>query len=253
MVETWGLFLGTFINPYAHDLAYYANQLSRLPLSHEPGEGFVYGPSINIASRVVEVVSGMAFQDFLQKRIFDPLGMKDTKFYYDASYADRLTSHYSKDSKGQIQIEDNGNANSKLIAGPKVYYSGSGGLNSTLEDYLKFCVMVLNNGEYEGKQIAKSETIAMMKTDQMPLNINSILLSQPTTFNEGFTFGYQIQRKTDNPARTLGTISWLGATGPTFFIDPKRNTIGIYMTQMQPYSNIQSRKNFAGAVLRAVK
>jgi CubicO group peptidase (beta-lactamase class C family) len=247
------LYLGTFTNIYAHDLDYYANQVASLPLSHEPGDGWVYGPSINVAARVVEAVSGMSFQDFLQKRIFDPLQMKDTRFYYDISYADRITSHHTKTAEGQIKVEDPGDASSKLIAGPKVYYSGSGGLNSTLDDYIKFCVMVLNNGSHEGKMIAKPETIAMMKTDQVPLNINAILASQPSSFNEGFTFGYQIQRKNDNPSRTLGTISWLGATGPTFFIDPKNEVIGIYLTQMQPYSNIKSRKNFANWVLKATK
>jgi CubicO group peptidase (beta-lactamase class C family) len=221
-------------------------------LSHEPGDDWVYGPSINVAARVIEVVSGMPFQDFVKKRIFDPLGMNDTKFYFDSSFANRLTTHYTKDAKGQLKVEDPGTVSSKLISGPKVYFSGSGGLNSTLQDYLKFCIMVLNNGEYKGKRIAKIETIAMMKTDQVPLNINAKLLSQPADINEGFTFGYQIERKDNNKDRTLGTISWLGATGPTFFIDPKKNLIGIFMTQMQPYSSIKSRKAFASTVLSAL-
>lgn len=246
------LYLGTFKDPYAHDLAYFTNQLSRLPLSHEPGDDWVYGPSINVAARVIEVVSGMPFQDFVKKRIFDPLGMNDTKFYFDSSFANRLTTHYTKDAKGQLKVEDPGTVSSKLISGPKVYFSGSGGLNSNLQDYLKFCIMVFNNGEYEGKRIAKIETIAMMKTDQVPLNINAKLLSQPADINEGFTFGYQIERKDNNMDRTLGTISWLGATGPTFFIDPKKKLIGIFMTQMQPYSSIKSRKAFAGTVLSAL-
>jgi len=217
-----GIYLATFTNPSVHDLKYYAEQLAHLPLGHEPGDGWVYGPSINIAARVIEVVTGMPFQDFVQKRIFDPLGMNDTKFYYDASYAERLTTQYGRDNNGKIIVVDNGDATSKLINGPKVYYSASGGLNSTLEDYLKFCLMVMNNGELEGKKIAKPETISMMKVDQVPLNINAILPSQSSDFNEGFTFGYQIQRKDNNPSRTLGTISWLGATGPLFFIDTKR-------------------------------
>lgn len=248
------IYQATFNDIYDHNLDYFMNKLSKLPLNHEPGEGWVYGPSINVAARIIEVVTGMAFQDFVQKRIFEPMQMKDTHFYYDATYANRLTTHYTLDAKHQFKVEDPGNATSHLIAGPKVYYSGSGGLNSTMSDYLKFCVMILNNGVYEGKVIAKPETIALMKTDQVPLNINADINTKPGQLTEGFTFGYQIVRKENSRTpKTQGTISWGGATGPIFFIDPTNKTIAIYMVQMQPYSHIISRKDFADAMLKAIK
>lgn len=248
------LYLATFTDPYANDLAYFADQLARLPLNHEPGEGWVYGPSINIAARVVEKVSGMPFQDFLQQRVFGPMQMKDTRFYLDASMAGRLTTQYTRDDNGKMKVMDPGSTASRLISGPKVYYSGSGGLNATIEDYLKFCVMILNNGMYEGKQIARPETIAQMKTDQVPLNINADLNTQPGQLTEGFTFGYQILRKENNRTpKKKGSLSWGGATGPIFFIDPAKQLICIYMVQMQPYTHIQSRKNFAETMLRAIQ
>jgi CubicO group peptidase (beta-lactamase class C family) len=247
------LYLATFADAYANDLANFADRLASLPLNHEPGEEWVYGPSINIAARVVEKVSGMAFQEFLQQRIFGPMRMKDTRFFLDASMAGRLTTHYTRDENGKMRVMDPGSTASRLISGPKVYYSGSGGLNATIEDYLKFCVMVLNNGMYEGRRIARPETIAQMKTDQVPLNINADLNTQPGQLTEGFTFGYQILRKENSRTpKKQGTLSWGGATGPVFFIDPADQTICIYMVQMQPYSHIQSRKDFTATMLRAI-
>jgi CubicO group peptidase (beta-lactamase class C family) len=179
--------------------------------------------------------------------------MKETSFYLDPSEASRLTTLYTLNPDGDPIIRDPGTIESKLITGPKVYYSGSGGLTSTLDDYLKFCVMILNNGVYEGKVIAKPETIALMKTDQVPLSINADLYEQPGQLTEGFTFGYQLVRKENKKSlKAQGTISWSGATGPIFFIDPTKKQVGIYMFQMQPHSHVTTRKTFADWMIKYI-
>ena len=249
-----GLYLGTYPDVNAHDLTHFSDQLAKLPLSHEPGEGWIYGPSINVAARVVEVVSGVPFQDFVQQRILDPLGMKSTKYFLEEADAKRLTTLYMPDGVEGIKVSDPGTVSSKLIVGPKVFFSGSGGLISTLEDYLTFCVMILNEGKHQGKQIAKPETIALMKTDQVPLNINAHYTDEGGQLAEGFTFGYQIVRKeTSKTLKRKGTISWSGATGPIFFIDPKEELIGIYQFQTQPHSQVGTRKSFADWMIKAVQ
>jgi CubicO group peptidase (beta-lactamase class C family) len=249
-----GLYLGTYPDVNAHDLTHFSNQLAKLPLSHEPGEGWIYGPSINVASKVVEVVSGMPFQDFVQQRILNPLGMTATKFFLEETDAARLTTLYAPDGQAGLRVLDPGTVSSKLIAGPKVFFSGSGGLISTLEDYLIFCVMILNDGKHQGKQIAKPETIALMKTDQVPLNINAHYTDEGEQLAEGFTFGYQVVRKvTSKTLKQKGTISWSGATGPIFFIDPKEELIGIYQFQTQPHSQVGTRKSFADWMIKAVR
>ncbi len=251
--EMKALYLSTMKDFYTNDLTYFANKLASLPLNHEPGEGWIYGPSINIAAKVIEQVSGMSFQDFLAKRILGPIQMHETRFYLDPSEANRLTSLYTRDANGVMKVVDPGTVSSRLISGPKVHYGGSGGLTSTLNDYLKFCNMILNNGVHEGIVIAKPETIALMKTDQVPLNINANLNTKPGQLTEGFTFGYQIARtENNNSLRRKGTISWYGATGPVFFIDPQEKIIGIYMTQMQPFLHINSRKNFSESMLKSI-
>ncbi len=249
-----GLYEASYPNPYLHDIAHFSDQLAKLPLSHEPGEGWIYGPSINVVGRVVEVVSGIPFQDFVQQRILDPLGMQSTKFFLKEEDAGRLTSLYAPDGKDGLRLVDPGNESSIKITGSKVYYSGSGGLISSLEDYLTFCVMILNDGKHQGKQIAKPETIALMKTDQVPLNINAHYFDEGGQLAEGFTFGYQIVRKeTSKTLKRKGTIAWSGATGPIFFIDPKEELIGIYMFQTQPYSQVVTRKTFPDWMIKALR
>lgn len=249
-----GLYEATFTNPYGHDIAHFSDQLAKLPLNHEPGEGWIYGPSINVVGRVVEVVSGIPFQDFVQQRILDPLGMKSTKFFLKEEDASRLTSLYSPDEKGGLRLVDPGNESSIKITGSKVYFSGSGGLISSLEDYLTFCVMILNDGKHQSKQIARPQTIALMKTDQVPLTSNAHYFDEGGQLAEGFTFGYQIVRKeTSKSLKRKGTISWSGATGPIFFIDPKEELIGIYMFQTQPHSQVETRKTFADWMIKALQ
>ena len=249
-----GLYLATYPDVNANDLTHFSDQLAKLPLSHEPGEGWIYGPSINVTSRVVEVVSGIPFQDFVQQRILDPLGMKSTKFFLEESDAERLTTLYTPDGQAGLRVMDPGTVSSKLISGKKVFYSGSGGLVSTLEDYLTFCVMILNDGKHQGKQIAKPQTIALMKTDQVQLNINAHYFDEGGQLAEGFTFGYQVVRKeTTKTLKRKGTIGWSGATGPIFFIDPKEELIGIYQFQTQPHSQVGTRKSFADWMIKATR
>ena len=100
-----GLYLGTYPDVNAHDLTHFSNQLAKLPLSHEPGEGWIYGPSINVASKVVEVVSGMPFQDFVQQRILNPLGMTATKFFLEETDAARLTTLYAPDGQEGLRVQ----------------------------------------------------------------------------------------------------------------------------------------------------
>ena len=237
-----------------YDLQHFANELAKLPLDFEPGENWQYGPSINITAAVIEKVSGMTFNDYLNKRIIEPMQLKDTKFSLEESDASRLTSLYSLDSSNTLILSDSGNSSSNLIKGPKVFYSGSGGINSTIDDYLKICVLFLNNGVYENRIIAKPETIALMKMDQVALNINADFEMRSGKPYSGFTYGFKIVRREDKSwPLSEKTISWAGAHGTVFFIDPIREIIGIYLTQNDSYSNVPSFKNFYDFMSKAMK
>ena len=248
------LYLAALGDAENFDLQHFANTLAKLPLDFEPGEDWQYGPSINITAAVIEKVSGMSFDAFLNKRIIEPMQLKDTKFYLDSTDAPRLTTLYALNSTGALIVADEGNVSSSLISGPKVFYSGSGGINATIDDYLKFCVMILKNGVYENKVIAKPETIALMKMDQVALNINAGFEMHGDKPNSGFTYGYQIVRN-EHASWPLNknTISWAGSHGTEFFIDPTREIIGIYLTQNDNYSQVPSWLNFYEYMSKAIK
>jgi CubicO group peptidase (beta-lactamase class C family) len=250
MPEAWN---AIYKHAPASNLENFINKLARLPITHEPGEGWIYGPGLLIAGRLVEVISGMPFQDFVQKRILDPLDMKDTHFYLEPKDAPRFTSYYQPDGKGKLSLIDPGSEKSIRISGPKTFYSGSGGLHATAMDYFKFCQMVMQDGEYNGVRIAKASTIAMMKTDQTPLNLEASISPTDNLKNYGFTFGYSIKRKeigTDPvPA---GTISWAGATVPLFFIDVKHEIVAMVMCQTPFTYPLQFRNDFRSWVMKSL-
>jgi CubicO group peptidase (beta-lactamase class C family) len=114
-------------NANKSDIEHFVKNLAKLPLTHEPGEGWIYGSGLVIAGRLVEVISGMPFQDFVQKRILDPLDMKDTHFYLEPKDAPRFTSYYQPDGKGKLSLIDPGSEKSIQISGPKTFYSAGAG------------------------------------------------------------------------------------------------------------------------------
>jgi CubicO group peptidase (beta-lactamase class C family) len=207
-------------------------KLAKLPLKHEPGEKFTYGLSIDVLGRVVEVASGQSFDQYLLENIFDPLGMEDTRFYFDdEAQAERLTTMYAN-TRSEPLVEFPENPNRGLsgfypIKGAKTYFSGGAGLSSTAQDYFKFCQMVLNDGELNGVKILKKETIAFSKNNQ----IGEIRMGK-----DHFTYGYQVVPEDGDLrfGRIPGKISWGGAFQTTFWIDPARNSVAMLLTQMYP-------------------
>jgi CubicO group peptidase (beta-lactamase class C family) len=235
-------------NAIKSDIDHFVKNLAKLPLTHEPGEGLIYGPGLVIAGRLVEVISGMSFQDFVQKRILDPMEMKDTHFYLEPNDAPRFTSYYQPDGKGALSLIDPGSEKSIRISGPKTFYSGGGGLHATAMDYFKFCQMVIQDGMYNGVRIAKPSTIALMKTDQLPLNLGPDDLK-----NHGWTFGYMIKRREvgDDPL-PAGTIFVERTTGPVFFIDLKNEVVAIMMCQTPLAYPLEFRKDFRKWVMKSL-
>jgi CubicO group peptidase (beta-lactamase class C family) len=250
MPEAWA---AIYKNAPASNLEDFVNKLARLPLTHEPGEGWIYGGGLLVAGRLVEVISGMPFQDFVQKRILDPMDMKDTHFFLEPKDAPRFTSYYQPDGKGKLSLLDPGSEKSIRISGPKTFYSGSGGLQATAMDYFKFCQMVMQDGIYNGVRIAKPSTIALMKTDQLPLNLEGYMTPKDDLKNHGWTFGYMIKRREvgDDPV-PAGTISWGGSTGPVFFIDLKHEVVAIVLCQTPSAYPLKFRTDFRKWVMKSL-
>ena len=201
-------------------LADMAEKLGDIPLVHEPGTRWTYGVSTDVLGYLVEVVSGMSFETFLKKRLFEPLGMCDSAFSVPKENVDRFAALYRPAKEGKLQLARNAPlANDDLSFFP----SGGGGLVSTAADYLRFCQMLLNGGELDGVRILKSETVELMRYPHHQYRENG-------AFGLGF---HVVTRKNEGEAkRSSGAYSWSGAAATTFWIDPDKELIAILMTQL---------------------
>jgi CubicO group peptidase (beta-lactamase class C family) len=219
-------------------LAEQSAALASVPLKHEPGAAFTYGLSTDMLGRLIEQVSGKPLDQFLQERLFQPLGMKDTHFVLPPEKVSRLPALYRHNTAGaleripetgtNVQEGTAGYAPDFHYAGSRAYRSGGAGLVSTAADYARFLQMLANGGELGGVRLLKKETIALMTSNQTGgLSTN---FGGPIAFGLGFA----VQ---DDPAKTralgsVGTFFWSGIFKTTFWVDPQQKNLGVVMTQM---------------------
>ncbi|MGC4022224.1 MAG: serine hydrolase domain-containing protein [Cyclobacteriaceae bacterium] len=210
-------------------------KLAKLPLRHQPGEQWTYGLNTDVLGYLIEVLSGMTFDDYLREKIFKPLGMNDTYFYLPKEKHDRLVTLYeTKDGKlsQPTSIYDGMNPEYPKLNGK--YYSGGAGLCSTVEDYAKFLQLFLNKGEYNGTRLLSRKTVELILTDQ---------LQPPLKESFGLGFGLETADNDYQSPLSLGSFSWGGAFNTHYWADPKEKLIGIIFTNMynSPHWNIGER------------
>ena len=232
-------------------LADMAKTLSDIPLVHEPGERWTYGVSTDLLGYLVEVVSEMPFEAFLQTRIFEPLGMIDTAFSVPPEKRDRFAALYSATKeKGLERVGKKADADGQFTFFP----SGGGGLVSTAADYMRFSQMLLNGGELEGVRILAKETVDLMRS---PHHDNWFGLGFSVVTDKEFSdktdkdtdetdkeSSDKIDKDTDeadeessDTPESIGSFSWGGAAATIFWIDPEQELVGLLMTQIHnnPY------------------
>ena len=206
-------------------------KLGKLPLFHQPGEKFTYGLNTDVLGYVVEVASGKTFEAFLNERLFKPLGMIDTYFYVPKNKQYRLVSLYSQDAEGikpmkeKITITDDFYRDYPTM--PSGYFSGGGGLSSTLMDYAIFLQMLLNGGNYNGKQILSHNTVRMMTSNQIGENVMG-----GDWF--GLGFGLTTEKEAASWPQNVGTFEWGGMFATTYWVDPKEKLIGLMFRNIWP-------------------
>ena len=231
------------------DLEGYVKHLAALPLSYQPGTEWQYSSATSVVGRLVEVISGQPLDEFFYERIFKPLGMKDTHFFLDESYADRLAAQYTPGDDGRIVLQDPGSAGSRWITGPKKLFSGAGGLVSTVDDYLRFQQLMLNGGSLEGTRLLSPNTVSLMienHTGELP-----IWLAGP---GMGFGLGYGVVIDRGAAATPLaeGSAYWGGAYCTLSWFDPEQEIVGVLMTQVRPYTHINIRQDFQVLTYQAI-
>jgi CubicO group peptidase (beta-lactamase class C family) len=214
------------------------DRTATIPLMFQPGTNWSYSSSVDIQGYIVEKLSGMKFSDFMAQNIFAPLKMTDTAFATGADKANRLAAVYLFDRAQNKIVEAKELFGNPMpdYAKPPAMESGGGGLVSTTMDYARFSQMIANKGELDGVRILSPASVELMGTNVIP---KSVLVSSNGTsvarFNEAVGFGLDFQVVNDARASGSlqgdGSLSWGGAAGTWFWVDPQNDVIFVGMIQ----------------------
>ncbi len=206
-------------------------RLGTLPLIHQPGERWMYNTGSDVLGVLIARASGQPLETFLRERIFEPLGMKDTSFSVPAAKLDRLvTSYWTHPETGAIEIYDE--AAGGQWSSPPAFPSGAAGLVSTIDDYLAFGQMLLNQGKHGGERILSRLSVETMTTDQLTPAQKAVSSLFSNYFDShGWGFGMSIVTRRDDVAAVPGRFGWDGGMGTSWYSDPREDMVTILMTQ----------------------
>ena len=239
-------------------------KLGTLPLEFSPGEAWNYSVSTDVLGYLVGKVSGMAFEDFLKARIFEPLGMIDTAFYVPQEKVSRFCACYAIGALGSNVVSEKGptlqdDPHTSPYREPPSFVSGGGGLVSTAADYMRFARMLLRGGELDGVRLLGPKTVELMTANHLPGGVDLPRLSR-SMFTEaayegvGFGLGFAT---TIAPASTLipgsaGDFFWGGAASTFFWVDPREDMIVLFLTQLLPSTAYPIRRQLRTLVYSAI-
>jgi CubicO group peptidase (beta-lactamase class C family) len=222
----------------ANGLADMIKRTADIPLMYQPGTRWSYSSAVDIQGYIVEKLSGQPFGEFLQQRIFKPLKMTDTAFYVPREKASRLAAVYVGNPKtGKIEeARQLFGMSMPSYLEPPTMESGGGGLVGTTADYARFAQMIANKGELDGVRLLSPASVEMMGTNMLPKEVLARGDGLPgQRFDDAVGFGLDFQVVTDpRVAGTLegkGSMSWGGAAGTWFWVDPTNDLIFVGMIQ----------------------
>ena len=227
-------------------------KLSTLPLYYEPSMGWQYSVATDVCGYLIEILSGQSLDKFLEERIFVPLKMADTHFEVPREKVSRFITNYTTGENGVLKPLDH--PSDSRYTKKVTMFSGGGGLVSTSRDYLRFCQMLINKGNWNGHRILSPKTIELMVMDHTdgithaggPISIPGDGL--------GFGLGFSVTR--DLAATQIigseGSYGWGGAAGTFFRIDPEEDLIMLMMIQLMPYNHLNARQKFQTMVYQAI-
>lgn len=235
----------------------FISTLAQIPLEFAPGTSWNYSIATDVLGVVVARLSGMTLGEFFEKRIFAPLGMVDTSFDCAPEKQDRLADAYQYVPGKPPRLIDPG-ATSNLVR-PAGFHSGGGGLLSTIDDYHKFCRVLIGRGAADGVRLIAPKTLDLMTRNHLPggadlTQMSKSLFSEAYNAGAGFGLGFGV---TIDPARTLipgsaGEFYWGGAYSTAFFIDPVEGLHMVFMTQLLPSSAYPIRRQLKTLIYSAL-
>ncbi len=244
-------------SPKGMDTAATIDAIARLPLVFQPGTSFNYSVATDVLGRLVEVWSGMSFDEFLRTRIFQPLGMDETTFWVEGDDVDRLAALYVPFGEGgrALRWDQGGGAATK----PQEFLSGGGGLVSSAGDYHRFMEMLRRRGELDGVRLLSPRTVDYMTRNHLPGGVDLEAFGQSTwaeTTFDGVGFGLGFSVVLDpvayrSPA-SVGEFGWGGAASTAFMIDPVEDMTVAFYTQLLPSSTYPIRTQLKQLVVQAI-
>jgi CubicO group peptidase (beta-lactamase class C family) len=237
-------------------LSTFMDKMGQTPLRYEPGTAWMYSMSTDVCGGLVEAISGQPFDEYLQKNIFEPLGMIDTSFWVAPEKQSRFAANYQRGADKELKLIDDPER-STYLTNPS-FFSGGGGLTSTTADYLRFCEMLRRGGELGGHRILGPRTIDLMRknhlADGKDLAGMAIGAFSETAY-EGVGFGLGF-------AMTLGEVEagtlgegdyyWGGAASTIFWVDPKEDLVAIFMTQLMPSATFNFRGQLKNIIYSSI-
>ncbi len=209
--------------------------LANLPLKYQPGTHYEYSLSIDVAGAIIEILSGISFDEFLRTRICEPLKMDDTGFYVPEEKKDRLAKIFYKQEDGSLTSPENPDEDRFLVK--PVMFSGGGGMVSTMKDYSRFTTMLINKGKLDGVRVLKESTVDLILSNQLPE-------AAVGWAGNGYGLGGSYDLET-------GAYGWGGAASTSFVIIPENKMTIMAFTQLMP-SNYTYSEEFTKIVKNAI-
>ncbi len=233
-------------------------QIGGWPLRFQPGTHWLYSFGMDVCARLVEVMSGMAFDEYLKSEIFEPLGMVDTDFLVPEDKLDRFAACYGRNSRKELVLVDDPEQ-SAYLKKPSLL-NGGGGLVGTMPDYLRFVGMLANGGELDGRRVISRKTLELMTSNHLPDDGDMGDYAIPGGYGEvGFSgsgFGLTMA-VSKSPTETgvvgsPGEFMWGGAASTAFWVDPVEDMAVVFMTQLLPSGTFNFRGQLKTLVYGAI-
>jgi len=239
---------------YTNTLPEFAQELAQVPLAYQPGTRWLYSDAVDVQAYLVQKISGVPFDKFLELHIFKPLGMTSTRYTILPTDPDRpqLAAMYTRNDDGSFTRQTDEEA-FKFNSQPWPLKPGSFGLVSTIDDYMKFARMLLGGGKLGRARILKPETVQLMATDAMPPEVTDQSWL-PSKGQVGFGIDFAVRvappKDANESSGAVGEFFWDGAASTLFWVDPKNGIAAVLFTQMRPFDKIRLHKAFRDAVYR---
>jgi CubicO group peptidase (beta-lactamase class C family) len=235
---------GWYLAGHDETIGEVVKRLATLPLHGHPGERFQYGYSTDVLGRLVEVVAGESLDQFMERRIFRPLGMVDTSFFLPPEKAERLAPVYGYEG-GRLTVNETSQT-TDYIHGPRKCFSGGAGLLSTAPDYARFLMMLLNQGELGGVRLLAPKTVELMRTHHHVPGFDW------DTKRFGLGFWVLTDVGLSGEIGTPGAYGWGSAYYPQYLIDPQERMVALFMAQLRPTGGLPLNQRFKVLMYQAL-